>query len=127
MYTHTLLYQADWKALRGALVGCLSLMRRKDQVTRVSLDDAKAVLESFLQSLHVQSLGQHDRRVGAASTCIMLIFMSQLIVYSLIFLGDSTLRGIHFLLKSSKTFLQLCFELLECLLENYSDVVILLV
>ncbi|XP_031387359.1 MMS19 nucleotide excision repair protein homolog isoform X1 [Punica granatum] len=71
---------ADWKALRGALVGCLALMRRNDQVGRVTLDDAKAVLESFLESLHVQSLGQHDRK--------------------------------------------LCFELLECLLENYSDAVI---
>lgn len=110
MYIHTFLYQADWKALRGALVGCLSLMRRKDEVMRVSLDDAKAVLESFLQSLHVQSLGQHDRRVGAAFTCIVLIFMSQLIVYLLIFPGHSTLRGIHFLLKEFQNFLAALFR-----------------
>ncbi|KAK4785179.1 hypothetical protein SAY86_001868 [Trapa natans] len=72
---------ADWKAIRGSLIGCLSLMKRKEKVGRVSLDDTKLVLESFLQSIHVQSLGQHDR--------------------------------------------MLCFELLECLLENYSDAVVL--
>lgn len=57
------LYQADWRALRGALVGCLALMKRKSS-GMVTSNDAKAVAESYLQSLQVQSLGQHDRKVG---------------------------------------------------------------
>ncbi|GAV61259.1 MMS19_N domain-containing protein [Cephalotus follicularis] len=54
---------ADWKALRGALVGCLALMRRKNSVGAVSRSDAKAVAQSLLQNLQVQSLGQHDRKL----------------------------------------------------------------
>ncbi|GMI72401.1 homolog of yeast MET18 [Hibiscus trionum] len=70
---------ADWRALRGALVGCLALMRRKSSGGMVSGTDAKAVAESYLQNLQVQSLGQYDRK--------------------------------------------LCFELMECLLERYPNVV----
>ncbi|XP_030972279.1 MMS19 nucleotide excision repair protein homolog isoform X2 [Quercus lobata] len=54
---------ADWKALRGALVGCLALMRRKSSAGVVTSTDAKAVAKSFLQNLQVQSLGQHDRKL----------------------------------------------------------------
>ncbi|KAI3416950.1 MMS19 nucleotide excision repair protein [Psidium guajava] len=71
---------ADWKALRGALVGCLALMRRKDAVGIVTISDALAVTKSYVHNLHVQSLAQHDRK--------------------------------------------LCFELLECLLENYPDAIV---
>ncbi|XP_048129952.1 MMS19 nucleotide excision repair protein homolog isoform X2 [Rhodamnia argentea] len=71
---------ADWKALRGALVGCLALMRRKDGVGIVTISDALAVTKSYVHNLHVQSLAQHDR--------------------------------------------MLCFELLECLLENYPDAIV---
>ncbi|KAI6690097.1 hypothetical protein NL676_026925 [Syzygium grande] len=71
---------ADWKALRGALVGCLALMRRKDGVGMVTISDAMAVTKSYVHNLHVQSLAQHDRK--------------------------------------------LCFELLECLLENYPDAIV---
>ncbi|KAI9107760.1 hypothetical protein K1719_021096 [Acacia pycnantha] len=70
---------ADWRALRGALVGCLALIRRKSNVGVVTDSDAKAVAQSFLENLQVQSLGQHDRK--------------------------------------------LCFELLNVLLELYSDAV----
>ncbi|XP_061359137.1 MMS19 nucleotide excision repair protein homolog isoform X2 [Gastrolobium bilobum] len=70
---------ADWRAVRGALVGCLALIRRKSVVGMVTDSDAKAIAQSFLQNLQVQSLGQYDRK--------------------------------------------LCFELLDCLLERYSDVV----
>ncbi|XP_062086459.1 MMS19 nucleotide excision repair protein homolog [Humulus lupulus] len=52
---------ADWRALRGALVGCLALLRRKSDV--VSTIDAKAVAEVYLKTLQVQSLGQHDRKL----------------------------------------------------------------
>ncbi|KAM6585194.1 hypothetical protein CsatB_012196 [Cannabis sativa] len=67
----------DWRALRGALVGCLALLRRKSDVGVVSSTDAKAVAEVFLNTLQVQSLGQHDR--------------------------------------------ELCFQLLECVLECYPN------
>lgn len=58
------LYQADWKALRGALVGCLALMRRKGNTGMVTGSEAQAVCQSYLQNLQVQSLGQHDRKVN---------------------------------------------------------------
>ncbi|CAI9281079.1 unnamed protein product [Lactuca saligna] len=51
---------SDWRALRGALVGCLALMRRKGDI---SSSDATAVAQSFMQNLQVQSLGQHDRKL----------------------------------------------------------------
>ncbi|CAA2933443.1 MMS19 nucleotide excision repair homolog isoform X1 [Olea europaea subsp. europaea] len=54
---------ADWKALRGAIVGCLSLLRRKSHVGVVADDKVKAVVQSYLQNLQVQSLGQHDRKL----------------------------------------------------------------
>lgn len=56
-------YQSDWRALRGALVGCLALMRRKTDTGVISGSDANAVAQSFMQNLQVQSLGQHDRKV----------------------------------------------------------------
>ncbi|GKV36613.1 hypothetical protein SLEP1_g44724 [Rubroshorea leprosula] len=54
---------ADWMALRGALVGCLALLRRKSAGGMVSGTDAKAVAQSYLQNLQVQSLGQYDRKL----------------------------------------------------------------
>ncbi|KAI3766530.1 hypothetical protein L2E82_16594 [Cichorium intybus] len=51
---------SDWRALRGALVGCLALMRRKGDISNT---DASAVAQSFMQNLQVQSLGQHDRKL----------------------------------------------------------------
>ncbi|KAL8170444.1 hypothetical protein V2J09_022248 [Rumex salicifolius] len=54
----------DWRALRGALVGSLVLLRRKSNLGVVTESDAKAVLNSLLQNLDVQSLGQHDRKLS---------------------------------------------------------------
>ncbi|KAG6782150.1 hypothetical protein POTOM_011540 [Populus tomentosa] len=61
LYFETYL-MADWRALRGALVGCLALVKRKSG-GMVTSSDAKGVAESFLQNLQVQSLGQHDRKL----------------------------------------------------------------
>lgn len=58
------LYQADWKALRGAILGCLALLKRRNDVGIVIDSEAKAVAESYLQNLQVQSLGQRDRKVN---------------------------------------------------------------
>lgn len=55
--------QADWRALRGALVGCLALTRRKVHVGAVAVTDAMAVVEAYINTLHVQSFGQQDRKV----------------------------------------------------------------
>ncbi|KAL6559928.1 hypothetical protein OROGR_005045 [Orobanche gracilis] len=55
---------ADWKAVRGAIVGCLALLRRKNVVGIVTNDEAKTVAQSYLQVLQVQSLGQHDRKLS---------------------------------------------------------------
>nr|XP_043614238.1 MMS19 nucleotide excision repair protein homolog [Erigeron canadensis] len=71
---------SDWRALRGALVGCLALMRRKGDIGVISGSDATAVAQSFMQNLQVQSLGQHDRK--------------------------------------------LCFEILECLIDQYPDTIL---
>ncbi|XP_058759195.1 MMS19 nucleotide excision repair protein homolog isoform X1 [Vicia villosa] len=54
---------ADWQAVRGALVGCLALIRRKSVVGMVTGSDAKAIAQSFLLHLQVQSLGQYDRKL----------------------------------------------------------------
>ncbi|KAK6125136.1 hypothetical protein DH2020_041102 [Rehmannia glutinosa] len=55
---------ADWKALRGAIVGCLALLRRQNDSGIVTDSEAKAVAQSYLQNLQVQSLGQHDRKLS---------------------------------------------------------------
>ncbi|XP_019196982.1 PREDICTED: MMS19 nucleotide excision repair protein homolog isoform X1 [Ipomoea nil] len=54
---------ADWKALRGALVGCLALLRRKIDVGMITDSQAMAAAQSFLENMQVQSLGQHDRKL----------------------------------------------------------------
>ena len=114
--------QADWKALRGALVGCLALMRRKSSAGVVTSTDAKAVAESFLQNLQVQSLGQHDRKV--------ILFCFQAIVngdklINLYQIPTNAMPYYNFKVfdLTIKMFLQLCFELLECLLERYPNTV----
>nr|GMC77887.1 MMS19 nucleotide excision repair protein homolog isoform X1 [Ipomoea batatas] len=86
---------ADWKALRGALVGCLALLRRKFDVGMVTQSQAMAAAQSFLENMQVQSLGQHDRKV------YYLNLPSEL----------------------SISFLQLCFQILECLLNFHPDAV----
>ncbi|KAK4482009.1 hypothetical protein RD792_012925 [Penstemon davidsonii] len=55
---------ADWKALRGAIVGCLALLRRKIDVGIVTDIEVKAVAQSYLRNIPVQSLGQHERKLS---------------------------------------------------------------
>ncbi|KAK9986056.1 hypothetical protein SO802_031007 [Lithocarpus litseifolius] len=68
-------HQADWKALRGALVGCLALMRRKSSSGVFTRTDAKAVAQSFLQNLQVQSLGQRDRKLTIVALIASTLFL----------------------------------------------------
>lgn len=56
-------YQSDWQAIRGALVGCLALLHRKQGVGCIVIADVKRIVESFLQNVQVQSLAAADRKV----------------------------------------------------------------
>lgn len=49
--------------MRGALIGCLALMKRKSNIGSVTDNDARAVAQAYLENIQVQSLGQHDRKV----------------------------------------------------------------
>ncbi|KAG2283877.1 hypothetical protein Bca52824_055097 [Brassica carinata] len=71
---------AEWRSVRGALSGCLALIKRKGVAGVVTAVDAEAVAKSMAQSIQVQSLALYDRK--------------------------------------------LCFELLECLLEQYPEAMI---
>lgn len=57
------LYQADWRAVRGALVGCLALLRRKDVAGAVTDIDVLAMTKEMIQNVQAQSLALHDRKV----------------------------------------------------------------
>lgn len=57
------LYQADWRAVHGALVGCLALLRRKDVAGAVTVIDVLAMAKAMIQNVQVQSLALHERKV----------------------------------------------------------------
>ena len=57
-------YQSDWQAIRGALVGCLALLQRKQGVGCIVIADVKRLVESFSHNVPVQSLATADRKVG---------------------------------------------------------------
>ncbi|XP_078428169.1 ARM repeat superfamily protein [Wolffia australiana] len=54
---------ADWQALHGALVGCVTLLRRTKDVGAVIGSDSKILAQSFLQHIQVQSLSLADRKL----------------------------------------------------------------
>ncbi|CAL5091158.1 unnamed protein product [Urochloa decumbens] len=54
---------SDWQAIRGALVGCLALLHRKQGVGSIMTADVKRLVESFLQNVQVQSLAAADRKL----------------------------------------------------------------
>lgn len=49
--------------MRGALSGCLALIKRKGVAGLVTATDAEAVAKSMAQSVQVQSLALYDRKV----------------------------------------------------------------
>lgn len=115
--------QADWRALRGALVGCLALLRRKS-IGIVTNIDAKAVAKSYLQNLQVQSLAQHDRKVGGFRWAMLVLAHIMLEETFLWENFDCSIWNSLWVFSCWSTFnffLQLCFELLECLLEHYPE------
>ncbi|KAL6647936.1 hypothetical protein ACP70R_015373 [Stipagrostis hirtigluma subsp. patula] len=54
---------SDWHAIRGALVGCLALLHRKQSVGGIVIADVKRLFESFLQNVQVPSLAVVDRKL----------------------------------------------------------------
>ncbi|KAI0496487.1 hypothetical protein KFK09_022804 [Dendrobium nobile] len=54
---------ADWRSLRGALIGCLALLRRKSNVGMLADNDARTLAQSMLDNVQVQLLAMHDRKL----------------------------------------------------------------
>ncbi|XP_042052468.1 MMS19 nucleotide excision repair protein homolog [Salvia splendens] len=110
---------ADWKALRGALVGCLALLRRTADVGNVTDSDAKAVADSYLQNLQVQSFGQHDRKLSfQLLECLLNHYPG-----AIGDLGDNLVYGICEAVDGEKDpeCLFLVFHIVECLGQIYPD------
>ncbi|XP_059456370.1 MMS19 nucleotide excision repair protein homolog isoform X1 [Corylus avellana] len=110
---------ADWKALRGALVGCLALMRRKSTAGMVTSSDAKAAAHCFLQDLQVQSLGQHDRKLCfELLECLLERYPSAVAP-----LGDELIYGICEAIDAEKDpqCLMLTFHIVELLVRLFPD------
>lgn len=57
------LHQEDWYALRGALIGCLALLKRTKGTGSVEKNDVRMFAESFFKNVAVQSLAVRDRKV----------------------------------------------------------------
>lgn len=51
----------DWHCLQGAVLGSLSLLRRRSNAGTVEVEDAREVAKSALTNLHVQALARKDR------------------------------------------------------------------
>ncbi|XP_038898521.1 MMS19 nucleotide excision repair protein homolog isoform X2 [Benincasa hispida] len=110
---------ADWKALRGALVGCLALMRRKSNVGTISQNDAKSVAQSYFQNLQVQSLGQHDRKLSFELLACLLEHYPDAVVS----LGDDLVYGICEAIDGEKDphCLMLTFHIVELVAKLFPD------
>ncbi|XP_027770955.1 MMS19 nucleotide excision repair protein homolog isoform X2 [Solanum pennellii] len=108
---------ADWKALHGALVGCLALLRRKTGIGMISRSQAKAVAESYLKTLQVQSLGQHDRKL-----CLQILeCLLDRYRDALFSLGDDLVYGICEAIDGEKDpqCLMLIFHIVELLAQLF--------
>ncbi|KAJ7963077.1 MMS19 nucleotide excision repair protein-like protein [Quillaja saponaria] len=110
---------ADWKALRGALVGCLALLKRTSSAGVVTGSDAKVAAQSYLQNLQVQSLGQHDRKL-----CFELLdCMLERYPKAVAELGDDLIYGICEAIDAEKDpeCLMLTFHIIESLVQLFPD------
>lgn len=111
--------EAERKALRGAIVGCLAPMRRKSSSGVVTSTDAKAVAQVFLQNLQVQSLGQHDRKLCfELLECLLERYPSTVAP-----MGDELIYGICEVVDSEKDpqCLMLTFHIVEVLVQLFPD------
>ncbi|CAL5439668.1 unnamed protein product [Camellia sinensis] len=110
---------ADWKALRGAIVGCLALLKRKSNVGMVTVNEARAVVQSYLQNLQVQSLGQHDRKICfELLECILDCYPDAVVA-----LGDNLVYGICEAIDGEKDpeCLMITFHIVEVLARLFPD------
>ncbi|OVA08536.1 RNAPII transcription regulator C-terminal [Macleaya cordata] len=110
---------ADWQALHGALVGCLALLRRKSTAGVVIDSDAKALVQSYLQNIQVQSLAKDDRKL-----CFeMLECLLDRYPATVATLGDDLIYGICEAIDGEKDpeCLMVMFHLVEVLAQLFPD------
>ncbi|XP_068637897.1 MMS19 nucleotide excision repair protein homolog isoform X2 [Aristolochia californica] len=110
---------ADWQALRGALNGCLALLKRKSNVGAVLNSDARLLAESFLQNIQVQSLAQYDRKLCfELLECLLDCFADAVIP-----LADGLIYGICEAIDEEKDprCLMLTFHLVEKLVHRFPN------
>ncbi|XP_059303178.1 MMS19 nucleotide excision repair protein homolog isoform X2 [Lycium ferocissimum] len=110
---------ADWKALHGALVGCLALLRRKKDTGMINKSQAKAVAESYLKNLQVQSLGLQDRKL-----CLQILeCLLDRYRDALFSLGDDLVYGICEAIDGEKDpqCLMLLFHIVELLAQLFPE------
>ncbi|KAJ3670959.1 hypothetical protein LUZ60_008385 [Juncus effusus] len=53
----------DWSSLKGALIGCLAILRRKNISGTISQNDVKRLSDNFFTAVLVSSLGSNDRKL----------------------------------------------------------------
>uniref|UniRef100_A0A1D1Z4H7 MMS19 nucleotide excision repair protein n=1 Tax=Anthurium amnicola TaxID=1678845 RepID=A0A1D1Z4H7_9ARAE len=110
---------ADWQALRGALVGCLALLRRKSDVGMVAGNDARLLAQSFLQNIQVQSLAFHDRKqCFELLQCLLEVYPEDVAT-----LGENLVHGICEAIDEEKDprCLVHSFQLVETLARLFPD------
>ncbi|GAB2250129.1 hypothetical protein Droror1_Dr00013488 [Drosera rotundifolia] len=110
---------SDWRGIRGPLVGCLSLIRRKFKVGRVTGDDAHELIDSYLRNLEVQTLGQHDRKLCfELLECLLDCYPEDIAE-----LGDHLVYGVCQAIEGEKDphCLMLIFRIVKVLAEMFPD------
>uniref|UniRef100_J3MIZ5 MMS19 nucleotide excision repair protein n=1 Tax=Oryza brachyantha TaxID=4533 RepID=J3MIZ5_ORYBR len=110
---------SDWQALRGALVGCLALLRRKQTVGSIIIADVKRLLETFLQNVQVQSLAAADRKL-----CFQILnYILDHYPEAVKTLVDELLYGICEAIDEEKDpeCLKLSFHLVEAVMKLFPD------
>ncbi|ONK69772.1 uncharacterized protein A4U43_C05F26550 [Asparagus officinalis] len=110
---------ADWQALRGTLVGCLALLRRKSNVGMVVGNEAKMLAENYLANVQTQSLAVHDRKLCfEVLQCLLDVYPE-----AVMDLDDELIRGILDAIDGEKDprCLILTFHIAETLMRLFPD------
>lgn len=110
---------SDWQALRGALLGCLALLHRKQTVGSIVIADVKRLVESFLQNVQVQSLAAADRKLCFQILSCILDHYPEAVKT----MGDELLYGICEAIDEEKDpeCLKLSFHLVEVVMKLFPD------
>lgn len=110
---------ADWPALRGAVIGCLALLKRKSDVGLVSSGDVKKLIQSYMENLQVQALAQQDRMLCLELLeCLLDAYAD--VVSSL---GDDLVYGVCAAIDEEKDprCLLLAFHIVQLLVHIFPD------